>query len=76
MCNSAGNSLEANLAALDEMLIKGYANLTDFPGLKMEAENAERIHQALLKQNALTPEEVFHLTAYRVNTSPDPLQIR
>jgi hypothetical protein len=76
MCNSADNSLEVNLAALDEMLRMGIADLSDMPRLKMEAENAERIHRTLIKQIALTPEDIFRLTAYRINASPDPLQIR
>lgn len=76
MCNSVDNSLEINLAALDEMLLKGTADLTDMPRLKMQAENAERIHRTLLHQEALTPEDIFLLTAYRINTSSDPLQIR
>lgn len=75
MCQTADNSLEANLEAQGRMLLNVVVTLDRMPTLILQAENAERVYKTLMKDKGWSPEQLLEITGYRVLASQNQFAI-
>jgi len=66
MCHTVDNTLLSNENELKEMFLMGKLTKSEFIGRIAAAENAERVHCALMAETGWTPEQLFKITGYQI----------